>query len=229
VRGVDNISLIWKATSNLTDKFHIWSNPKKNEYKGWIFVPVYICSELLRKICSMKEFPIELKILNEDFEKLDGKETCSILDQVKADDKEILNLIEQLFIRTKNQLKKHETIYQWNLLENWLFELKSQDFSNTSEEIVSRIQRDLIIKSRVCPNPQAWDGLFEYINSRIAITEDEKFPPPLILAAWNFTSDEEKFERFHEQLRIVADKGYIRQIKVIMDNYAEDDWHHFGE
>jgi hypothetical protein len=225
----DNISLIWKATSNLTDKFHLWSNPNKVEYKGWIFVPIYICTALLRKICTVNEFPIELKILNEDFEKLAGKETSSILDQVKADDKEILNLIEQLFIRTKIQLKKHETIYKWNLLENWLFELKSLDYKDISEDVFSKIKMDLLVNSRVCPNPQAWDNLFEFINSRINLPDDQKIPPPLILAAWNFTTDQEKFERFQEQLNIVADKVYIRQIKVILDNYSEDDWHHFGE
>ena len=221
--------MIWKATSNLTDKFHIWSNPKKNEYKGWIFVPVYICTELLRKICSMKEFPIELKILNEDFEKLDGKETHSFLDQIKANDKEILNLADQLFNRTKIQLKKHETIYQWNLLENWLFELKSQDYKDISEDVFSKIKMDLLVNLRACPNPQSWDNLFEYIRSRINLTEDQKVPPPLILAAWNITSDQDKFERFHEQLKITADKGYIRQIKVILDNYSEVDWRHFRE
>ncbi len=72
---------------------------------------------------------------------------------------------------------------------------------------------DLFFNSRVCPNPQSWDNLFKYISSRINLTDDQKFPPPLILAAWNITSDQEKFDRFQEQLKIVADKGYIRQIK----------------
>lgn len=224
----DNIELIWNAYSKLTENFHIWSNPKKVGYKSWIFVPVYICTELLRKFFSMKDFPIELRILNEDFEKLGGKETCSILNQIKADDKEILNLVDQLFIRIKTQLKKPETNYQWNLLENWLFELKSQNYKDISEDIFIKIKMDLLVNSRTCPNPQAWDNLFEYINSRINLTDDQKFPPPLILAVWNETADQDKFERFQQQLKIVVDKGYIQQINVLLDAFSEDDWHHFG-
>ncbi len=124
----ENIELVWEATSRLTDNFHIWNNSKKVEYRGWIFVPIFICTALLRKICSTNEFPIELNILYEDFEELGEKETRSFLDRVMADDKEMLNLVDQLFNHANTRLKIYELNYRWNLLEKLLFGLKSQDF-----------------------------------------------------------------------------------------------------
>ena len=47
---------------------------------------------------------------------------------------------------------------------------------------------------------------------------------PLILAGWWSTSDEEKRDRFREQLRYAEDRGVLTEVIAFLQELTEDDW-----
>jgi len=224
-----NIELIWKATDELTKKVDIWSNPSIFEYKGYIYVPIFIGTRILRKMYTTLDFPLLFSIFNDKFEKLAGEVVNPYLDQIIADDKTLIALIQSFFQKVNSYLNNNFDNVIWGEFNKFVKEIDGEVFLSESEEINNLLLNNCIKRSQVCPKPVVWNEFFEFITTKLCFSPEEKFPPPIILAAWYKTSDLEKFERFNEQLRIVYDKGYIRQIKVFLDNYSEEDWHHFGE
>lgn len=221
--------LIWNALSELETNFAELGGSRKYQGFRHIDKPYYICGYLLKKMYFYDQPRIENhhEFLNRSKQVID--KVHSYLDRINLNDLQLINLINQFINYINSKIRTEDKIFYWKELELFVQNLMTIDLEKDAIVIVSAIIHGDFENSRVCLNPQKWDEFYEIIKTKINFSPDEKFPAPLILAAWHFTSDKEKFERFHEQLRIVADKGYIRQIKVILDNYSEDDWHHFGE
>ena len=225
----ENINLVWKATDELTKLVHIWNNPTNMKSKSFIFVPLFICKGLTSKMLSKQDLPSYFSVFNTEFEENAGKIVNPFLDLINTDDMNLLDLIRQYVEKVEIHLKNDFDYYPWREFSDFIGLEIEQDYEVTSNEILLKIEKCNLIKSRTCLKPLKWNDFYEMVNSKISFREEENFPLPLILASWNSTSDKEKFERFHEQLKIVADKGYIQQIKVLVDDYSEEDWHHFGE
>ncbi len=84
---------------------------------------------------------------------------------------------------------------------------------------------NLLINSRVCPKPVFWNQMY---NMLVVSHPDIIISKPLILAAWNFTSDFEKQIRFKEHLSFV-DLNFDNQLITFLNNLTEDKWHHLNE
>ena len=54
-------------------------------------------------------------------------------------------------------------------------------------------------------------------------------PPPLILAAWWHTSDEEKRERLALHLRSASDQGKLSEVAAFLVSLPSDEWTSEGE
>ena len=85
------------------------------------------------------------------------------------------------------------------------------------------------LKGRVCPQPHAWNRLYDLLPNRRR--DGYGFMPaaPLILGAWWETGDEQKRERLVEQLQWADSHGALTTIQAFLATLAEEDWHHVGE
>lgn len=81
---------------------------------------------------------------------------------------------------------------------------------------------DIMIKDRICLKPMKWQALFEAIQKAYP---EREIPKPLILSAWNFTSDMEKKIRFCMHLEFAILSGVADPI---LDSTTEDDWYSFN-
>lgn len=84
---------------------------------------------------------------------------------------------------------------------------------------------EILINNRVCPNPNYWN---DFYNMLVKTYPDKTILKPLILAAWNFTSDSEKQIRFIEQISLV-DFNTKNSLSDYLKRLSEDKWHHFKE
>lgn len=89
------------------------------------------------------------------------------------------------------------------------------------DEWIAEIRRD----GRICPQPQAWSRLWAMLPDRRQVVAVWKPSPPLILAAWSHSSDEQKRERFHEHLRWAYEHGALGRIEQFITSLKPDDWH----
>ena len=84
-------------------------------------------------------------------------------------------------------------------------------------------------RQRVCPQPKHWQTLWEMLPRRHRIAGRWKPPPPLILAAWHYASDDEKMERLAEHLEWAERHGRIVAVAEFLRNLSETDWHHVDD
>jgi len=80
---------------------------------------------------------------------------------------------------------------------------------------------EILINNRICPQPMIWNNIWSLIQQE----SKEKISSPLILAAWHFTSDEEKKERFVYHLQKAEELGVIENVLSMLES-SEDLWYH---
>lgn len=85
------------------------------------------------------------------------------------------------------------------------------------------------LSGRVCPLPHKWHQLYELLPNKRTTGSGHQPPVPLILAAWGFTSDDEKSERLSVHLRHAANEGALDRVGQFLVALREDDWHHRGD
>jgi hypothetical protein len=83
--------------------------------------------------------------------------------------------------------------------------------------------------NRVCPTPQRWNELWESLPKSLRAEGGERPPLPLILAAWHFTSAEDKRQRFSEHIRYAHEHGALRPVEAFLRSLSEDEWAHGSE
>jgi len=91
----------------------------------------------------------------------------------------------------------------------------------TVEEIMDAATK----AGRVCPQPGEWHRLWELLPDRRRKGAGWNPSLPLILAAWNNTSDAEKRDRFHLHLRWAQEHNALAQITDFITNLKPEDWH----
>ena len=85
--------------------------------------------------------------------------------------------------------------------------------------------KSILINNRICLKPIFWN---EFYNLLVSNFIGKTISKPLILAAWNFTSDGEKLNRFKEHLSLV-DFGSDNTLTAYLKGLKEENWHHENE
>jgi len=83
----------------------------------------------------------------------------------------------------------------------------------------------VVEEQRVCPQPHIWNRLFNLLPEKRRVGNGWEPPLPLILAAWDNTSDHEKRERFHLHIRWAADHGALEQVNRFVRGIPAEQWH----
>ena len=91
----------------------------------------------------------------------------------------------------------------------------------TLEKLMAEATKD----RRVCPQPTAWNRLWELLPNRRRVGVGWQPPLPLILAALWEASDSDKRNRFHSYLRWASDHGAIEPVANLLSNMKPEDWH----
>jgi hypothetical protein len=82
---------------------------------------------------------------------------------------------------------------------------------------------------RVCPLPQLWNQLWGMLPARTQIGIGWQPPLPLILAAWNTTSNLEKMLRFAEHITWAERHNNLEPVASFLRTLREEDWLHLDK
>lgn len=77
---------------------------------------------------------------------------------------------------------------------------------------------------RVCPMPLVWKQIWEMLPERQRTGGDWSPPLPLVLAAWETTTDEQKRERLTTHIRWAAEHGAFDQVAALILGLRDRDW-----
>ena len=102
-----------------------------------------------------------------------------------------------------------------------MFVQNNQNKRNLKFRISMMKLDEILINSRICPQPMIWNKIWEQIQ----LESKEKIFSPLILAAWHFTSDEEKKERFVSHLQKAEESGVLENVLSMLES-SEDLCYH---
>jgi len=84
--------------------------------------------------------------------------------------------------------------------------------------------------ARLVPNPTAWNALYKKLrNTKQKPSGGWKPTLPLILGAWNVTSDADKRRVFEEHIRWADGQGQLNEIGAFLRSLPDGDWIHNGE
>lgn len=96
---------------------------------------------------------------------------------------------------------------------------------DTLLQIIELCERE----NRVCPKPVKWNDLWNLLKNKIRNGNSWIPSLPLILAAWDFTSDFSKKERLDEHLKWAEEQNQLDEIFQYLSSLNESDWHHKNE
>jgi hypothetical protein len=96
-------------------------------------------------------------------------------------------------------------------------------------ETVERLTEFCHERRRVCPTPSRWHELWEMLPERKRVGSGWEPPLPLILGAWNYTSDSEKAVRLREHIQWAADHGCLPAVGRFLRNLPDSEWHHLSD
>lgn len=82
---------------------------------------------------------------------------------------------------------------------------------------------------KVCPNPSRWHELWETLPDRKRVGSVWEPALPLILGAWNDTTDIEKAARLREHIEWAANHGCLPMVAAFLRNLPESEWHHLRD
>lgn len=79
---------------------------------------------------------------------------------------------------------------------------------------------------RVCPLPQPWNRLYDLLPGKSRAGGGWSPALPLILAAWDASTDAMKRERFLEHLDWAASHGALDAVAAFLEGLPEEQWLH---
>jgi hypothetical protein len=82
---------------------------------------------------------------------------------------------------------------------------------------------------RVCPRPSKWNELWVMLPERRRRGGGWEPPAPLILAAWDYSSNLEKMLRVGEHIEWAASHGCLPAVAAFLKQLEEQDWHHLTD
>lgn len=84
---------------------------------------------------------------------------------------------------------------------------------------------NLMIRGRVCPQPQPWNELFRRLPGKTQQGSSWTPSLPLILAAWWEATDSQKRKRFRLHLEWAENRGVLPEIFEYLKSLTPEDWH----
>ena len=84
-------------------------------------------------------------------------------------------------------------------------------------------------KGRVCPQPMAWNELYEMLPNKRRVGLGWEPPLPLILAAWWDTPALPKMLRLAEHIEWAEQHGCLDTVGDYLRGLREEDWYHSEE
>ena len=99
--------------------------------------------------------------------------------------------------------------------------MRNAGWEGTADEIATRLRA----QGRICPQPQAWNRLWEALPDRTRQGAGWEPPAPLILAAWGFSSEGEKQARFEQHLQWAEQHGALERVCALLAKLSPADWH----
>jgi hypothetical protein len=84
-------------------------------------------------------------------------------------------------------------------------------------------------EQRVCPQPQAWNQLWELLPNKNPVGSGWEPSLPLILGAWWHTSDSEKQSRFLSHIQWAAEHDALPKIAAFIKSLTPEQWHYDGQ
>lgn len=79
---------------------------------------------------------------------------------------------------------------------------------------------------RVCPQPPAWNALWELLPARRRKGGGWEPAAPLILAAWWETTDAAKRDRLRDHIEWAAQHDVLDVVEAFLRRLPEEQWHH---
>jgi hypothetical protein len=95
----------------------------------------------------------------------------------------------------------------------------------TLDKVLAEVQKN----SRVCPQPIAWNQLYEMLPGKRRQGNGWEPAVPLILAAWWETPALMKMLRLREHIEWAHSHGCLEQVHSFLQQLAESEWHHIGD
>ncbi|WP_181410353.1 hypothetical protein [Nitrobacter winogradskyi] len=95
-------------------------------------------------------------------------------------------------------------------------------------EPTDRLQRLLeyvVAEGRICPQPQRWNLLWSKLPNREQHNGSWVLSPPLILAAWHYSSDDDKQERLRDHILWAERFGELDMVDQFLRSLGDLDWY----
>ena len=84
-------------------------------------------------------------------------------------------------------------------------------------------------RDRISSQPDPWNRLYQLLPHTRSVGSVWEPEFPLILGAWDFSSDYDKRQRFHLHLQHAGQHGALDAVARFVLQLTESDWHHWGE
>jgi hypothetical protein len=95
-------------------------------------------------------------------------------------------------------------------------------------ETIDRLQKLLeyvVAEGRICPQPQQWNLFWSKLPNREQHNGSWSPSPPLILAAWHHTSDDDKQERLRDHILWAERFGALDLADRFLRSLGDLDWY----
>jgi hypothetical protein len=79
--------------------------------------------------------------------------------------------------------------------------------------------------NRVCPMPPEWQRLYKVLPDTCQVGNCWQPPLPLILAGWDFSSDQDKRVRLREHIQWASDHGALAAVHDFLLALPAKKWH----
>ena len=83
--------------------------------------------------------------------------------------------------------------------------------------------------NRICPEPIAWNRLYELLKNTKRKGGGWEPALPLILAAWWETTGLQKMLRLIDHIEWAESNGQLEEISKYLFGLKEEEWYHLGE
>lgn len=96
----------------------------------------------------------------------------------------------------------------------------------TSDQEFSALLAFVQSESRICPMPIQWNELWNMLPGKPKYAGNVEPYPPLVLAGWWASTNDQKAERFAYHIRWAHQHGAFEQVNRFLRNLPIQDWHH---
>ena len=111
-----------------------------------------------------------------------------------------------------------------NKLQALLHKLReAQALPDIDQAVENELLSYVIQNNRVCPNPPEWDGMYKLLPDKNRVL------PPLILASWWNSSDDDKQYRLKQQIQWAKEHHLLLEIAEYLLALSHDDWTYIDE